>query len=205
MMQRAEMKQHSRQTLKKGIPSLVVNWLIPLVLYSLLRGIVATDTAALAISGAVPALWVIVQMLGVRQIDWIGLLGAASFGAACLISVLSGGGSMPLKLYHPVVACLIGVVALASVAIQKPLALILFRSLKAGDPERFNKLVVRRKFSHATSVFGSLFIMDGIVHVIIAFSLSTGMFLIWSRIVTLVMLAVLVLAVRYILWQKKYD
>lgn len=199
------MKQHSRQTLKRIIPSLIVNWLLPIVLYTALRGIVASDTAALALSGAVPALWVVARMIGVRRIDWIGLLGAAGFGGACLISAWTGGESLPLKLYHPVVACLIGIAALASVAAGKPLALVLFRLLQAGDPGRFDKPAVRRKLAQATTVFGSLFVTDGIVHVILVYSISTGMFLIWSRVVTLVMLTGLVLSVRHILWRNKQE
>jgi len=200
---KAEMKQHSRHALQKVIPSLAVNWLIPLVLYALLRGSVPTDAAALAIAGAVPGVWVVLQMLISRRIDWIGVLGLAGFGIACLISVLSGGGSMPLKLYHPVVACAIGIAALGSVAIGKPLALVFLRSLGKGDAGRFDLPAVRRKLSSATTVFGAMFLLDGIVHVIMAYSLSTGMFLVWSRVVTLAALAILVLWVRHILWHKK--
>ncbi len=196
------MKRHYRQSLIKLIPSLVINWLIPIVLYSFLRSYVATDTVALAISGAVPTLWVMIQMFRIRRIDWIGLLGAAGFGAACFISFLSGGESLPIKLYHPIVACLIGVIALVSVVIQKPLGLVLIRSLKIGNPGFFNSPAARRKFTLATVIFGMLLIVDGIIHVIMALSLSTSVFLIWSKIVSLIMAVILFFAVRHILWQK---
>ncbi|MBB6730822.1 VC0807 family protein [Cohnella zeiphila] len=203
MYPKADMKQHSRQALRKVIPSLAVNWLVPLILYSLLRDSVPTDAAALAIAGAVPGVWVVFQMLIARRIDWIGLLGLAGFGAACLISVLSGGGSMPLKLYHPAAACAIGIAALGSVALNKPLALLFFRSFGKGDSARFDIPAVRRKMTQATAVFGSLFLLDGIVHAMMAYSLSTGAFLVWSRVVTLGALAILVLWIRHILWHKK--
>lgn len=201
MTQREPMKKNPQKALKT---SLLVSWLLPLILYLLLRSHVSTDTAALAISGAVPALWVIMQMLRTRRIDWIGFFGIAGFGVAYLISLLLGGGSLPLKLYHPVIACLIGTVALVSVAVQKPLALVLIRSLRKSDPERFNIPTVRRKFMLVTSIFGILLIIDGIVHVIMALLLSTGMFLIWSRLVTLSVLVMLVVSVRYLLFQHKY-
>lgn len=199
MFEKADMNRRSRPALKRLAASLAVNWLLPLLAYSLLRSHFSTDTAALAVSAAIPAAWVIIQMIGLRRMDWIGLLGICGFGLAGLISAVTGGGSLPLKLYHPAVTCLLGLLSLISVAVKKPLLPALLGAFKTGNPQRFGEPAVRRKFTVLTGIWGFLFLADGTAHLILAFSLSTGMYLVVSRIVTLAMLVILFAASKRIM------
>ena len=74
----------------KFLLSLAINGVVPLILYALLRPLVASDTTALAVSGAIPLLWTLVQWLRCRRINWINGTSVLGFGIALGISILTG-------------------------------------------------------------------------------------------------------------------
>jgi hypothetical protein len=161
------------------------------------------DANALAISPAIPAMWTIVLWVIRRRVDWIGLLGMFGFAVALAVSVLSGEGSLPLKLYHPAVAGTTGILFLISVLLRKPLLITLLRTFKLGDPQRFNMPLVHKKFTIVTAVFGVVLLIDTVIQVFMALTLSTGTYLIASRAITLTMLAILFVIVRWSMRRKK--
>lgn len=139
-----------------------------MVLYSLLRSNLATDTGALAISGAIPAIWIIVHWVKRNRVDWISLLGMFGLAIALVVTILSGRDSLSLKLYHPAVAGTIGAIFLFSVVIRKPLLITFFTSFKFGDLQRFNQPLVRKKITIVTAVIGVVLLIDTLIQVVMA-------------------------------------
>ncbi|MGG1513960.1 VC0807 family protein [Paenibacillus oryzisoli] len=202
MSQHAQHKFNSTQLIKKIVPSLAVNWLAPLLIYNWLCDAVASDTAALAISACVPVVWVIATMLKTRRVDWIGVMGIAGLGVALALSMLTGGGSLPLKLYHPLITGTIGLAFAGSALAKKPLLLTVLRAAKMGNTARFADRAVHRKLTAFSLLLGLGLMLDAALHVVLAFTLTTGAFLVVSRCVT-VGLLLLLLVVRWSLQRNK--
>lgn len=199
MFHQEQMNQHFHGMLKKLIPKLIVNWQVPLLVYMLLSNTFSNDTTALAVAGVIPALWTIVLWLWHRQVNWIGVITILGLSMAIAVSALSGGGSLPLKLYHPMIAGTAGLIFLISVVIRKPLMIVLLKRFKVGDPERFESPAINRKVTIVTAVFGSLLLLDAIIHAIMALTISTGTYLIMSRIVMIAMVAILFFASKWVM------
>jgi hypothetical protein len=202
MSNKVIMNQQKQGMLKTLIPKLIINWLVPLLLYMLLRNTFSNDTTALAVSGVIPAIWTIVLWLWHRQVNWIGVIAIVGLLIAIVFSALLGGGSLPLKLYHPVISGTVGLIFLISVVIRKPLMIVLLKKFKAGDPNRFSNPVINRKVTIVTAVFGSTLLLDALIHIMMALTLSTGIYLFMSRIVTIAMLVILFFTSKWVMRRK---
>ena len=88
-----------------------------------MRPLVSSGALALAIAGAIPIAYSIVLALAKQRIDYLVLLTAAGFAIACLISLLTGGSSLPLKLHEALITFGIGIVLLIAALISRPLPL----------------------------------------------------------------------------------
>lgn len=181
-----ENNQILHKTLKtKLATNIVINWFIPMVLVILMRKICANDTIALAISGIVPLCRTIILWIRHRLVDWIGLASVIGFIMALTVSILLGGSSLPLKLYHPIVTGTIGFVFILSTIIGKPLLVVILRALKHGDLEQYSNPVNYRKFKILTVCLGFLFFADAVIHIVMAFTLPTITYVAMSKAVTI--------------------
>lgn len=203
MDRKEELNQHFNKIGKKLWINLAVNWFVPLVLVILLRSIYHNDTIALAIAGLIPIVRTAVIVVWRRRIDWIGVLGVLGFAGAFTVSTLSGGSSLPLKLYHPVVTGVIGLTFLGSVAIGKPLMVIILQTFTHSGIERLSNLESRKKLTNTTVLVGFVFIIEAVIHIVMALTLSTVTYLFMSRIVTLVGILVLVASRKLIVQRNK--
>src|ERR671936_715848 len=88
--------------LRKLLPSLLINLIVPIVGYLVLRPYVPNDTVALAIVGAIPVLRTAIVLIWRRRIDPIGVLAGSGFLLAVAASLVGGGSSLPLKLHEAV-------------------------------------------------------------------------------------------------------
>ncbi len=200
-----ESNQRLREARRKLGLSLAVNGLIPLMLYTFSRRLFANDATALAISGAVPAVRTMIIWAWRRRVDWIGVLGVLGFAGAFAVSALSSGSSLPLKLYRPVLTGTIGLIFLISVVMRRPLLITLLRAFKYGDPERLSNLANHRKFTIFTAVFGFVFFVDAVVHIILALTLPTGTYLVMSRVVSLAIILAIVVSGRLFVRRNKLE
>ncbi|WP_212910040.1 VC0807 family protein [Streptomyces sp. TS71-3] len=163
--------------MKRLLVSCVVNLLVPVAGYFLVRPHVSSDTLALGLVLAVPVvrtLWVAVAR---RRIDPVGVLAVAGFGAAVLLSLFLGGDSLPIKFNEAMVTGVLGLACLVSAALRKPLHLMVVnsRGRQEASPETVRTSMV------VTTVMGVTCLGHAAVHVVFALTLSTGDFLIWSR------------------------
>ncbi|MEK0099071.1 VC0807 family protein [Streptomyces sp. A475] len=162
----------------------------PLALYYLLRPAVHSDATALAISGAVPVGLALASAAVRRHSPWAALLIATGLGLAVAATVLSGGSSLPLKLYRPLATGVFGLACLVSAAVHRPLLMLVVRAL-AGRDERVHAALARtgdagrlqRRLTGLTLIVGAVCLAEAGVTTALAFSLPTGAFLVTSRVI----------------------
>jgi hypothetical protein len=168
----------------------VLGSLTSLLLYFLARPHVHGDAEALALAAGLPVVLAAVVSLGRRRAGPLGLVAAAGLGLALAATALSGGSSLPLKLYRPLATGLVGAACLASVALGRPLLVPLLRALARGDAAR-GRMVERvaatpggrRRLAAATAVIGAVLLAEAAATVALALTVPTGTFLVASRIV----------------------
>jgi hypothetical protein len=148
---------------------------IPILVYRLVRPHVGSDTAALAIAGIVPAASVVVRAVVRRRIDPIGTIGLAAFAAALLVSVLTGGSSLPLKLRDSVVTGALGLACVASIAARRPLVGVALRLL-GRDPGD-------RPMHAVTAIAGGTLFVHSAAHAVVALTLPTATYVVAARLV----------------------
>jgi hypothetical protein len=184
------------KSVKQMLPSLIVSWLIPWGLYTWLSGNLVDETTSLAVSAAIPAVWTVIRRIWSHRVDWIGFLGTTGFVAALTITLLAGGGALPLKLHHPAIIGTIGIVCLVSVMVRKPIFTLMLTSFHFSNPERFQDPAIHKKITLVTMITGIGFLIDAILQVAMALTLTTGLYLIASKIVTLSVLAAIFLIIK---------
>lgn len=166
-------------------PQLAPQWLLaallaPLALYVVLRHLTGSPIEALALTEVIPAAWLVLVAIARRRVDAIGVVSTASVAIALAIYGLSGGDVIALKLRHGVVPGAVGIIALASLALGRPLLLVVAQrraeldaghraeiEAKLAQPDRRRALVV------LTLLLSVFFTLDGAVQIMLAFIVST--------------------------------
>jgi hypothetical protein len=190
-MSQREANQRLRQARSKFILSLVINGIVPLVVYTLVHPLLANDASALAIAGAVPAARTVTLWLWRRRVDWIGVYAIVGFAIACAAAALSGGNSFLLKVHGSLLTGTIGLVCLISVIIGQPVLLPVLqafsqsdRTPSSGGATGSSNAASRRSSAIVTAVIGCTFLADAAAHIVLALTVPTGTFLVMSRVVT---------------------
>jgi mannose/fructose/N-acetylgalactosamine-specific phosphotransferase system component IID len=93
-----------------------------LIAYFVVRPLVGSDAAGLAVAGAVPAVCTIALVLAQRRVDLWAAAISVGYGVGCVVSLLAGGSSLPLKLHEAALTFLLGVVLLGAVLVRCPSA-----------------------------------------------------------------------------------
>lgn len=165
--------------------SFVISHFVPLITYFVVRPHVASDTEALAIAWFIPLGWTLGSSAWFRRLDVIGLIGIAAYGVALFVSVFFGLGALPLKLHHAAAAVVVGLVCLVSVAIGRPILLLLVRGITkaaGGDaPVRVAtdpRSRTGRTLRSLTLLVGIACLADAALQTALAITLSTGAFLV---------------------------
>lgn len=164
---------------RRLVASVLVNLLVPVVGYFLLRRYVTSDALALGLVAAIPVVRTLGVLMWRRRVDPIGVLAAIGLGVAVVVSLLSGGSALPLKFSEAMLTGVLGVACLVSVAVGKPLHL-LFAKRGASRPLPPQAVHTSRV---VTLVMGVAFLLHATVHVVFALTLPTGEYLIASRLV----------------------
>lgn len=162
------------QRSKRLAASAIVNVLAPGLIYPLIRSSVTSDSAALAIAGAIPVVFMLVILLWQRRVDFVAVFAAVGFCIGCLASVLLGGNSLPLKLHDAVVTFSVGMVLLCAVLIRRPLPL--GRLLRVPDS-------TQRLDTSLGTMIGGFLVLHALLRLTLALSLPTSTFVITSRVV----------------------
>jgi hypothetical protein len=173
----------SRQKLRR----LALVLLAPLAVYAIVRPLVATDALGLGIAGAIPILYSIVLSIRLRSIDYLVLLSAVGFSIACVVSLLAGGSSLPLKLSEATITFVIGIVLLIATLIRRPIALA--HLLRIPSP-------TKQIDGSLGAMIGGFLVLHALLHLTLAVSLSPSSYLVLSRVIDWGTLALGFLALR---------
>ena len=187
---------------RRAPAALVVAALAPLAVYYLLRPF-TSDAVALACSAAIPVLGTLIAAATRRRTGPLALLAVVAFGAALAATVLEGGDTLPLKLYRPIATGVFGLACLISLAVHRPLLLMLAgrtarRQTRGGQvaAQAIGSPAGRRKLGTFTLVVGLTAVAEAAATTILALMLPTPTFVLVSRLVrwTILGIGVLVLA-----------
>ena len=180
---------------KTAIALACLGSLAPPALYLLLRPLVHGDAVALGVAAAVPVVATVAAAIWRRQARLLSLLPVVGLGAAVVATLVSGGRSLPLELYRPVATGIVGLALLASAAMGRPLLVPVLRML-IRDPARRAEVdlalarpTARHRLTVVTAVLGVGLLIEAAGTVVLAFSVSVGVYLVASRAIRLVVLA----------------
>jgi hypothetical protein len=183
--------------------SAALNFGAPLLAYTLLRPHVASVVEALAIAAAIPVAVTLAKLAWRRRLDPVGVFSAISFALGVLVAWLSGGSPLAIELHEPVATGIIGLACLASVAVRRPLHLVVLRYLArtnpqaariASDPES------RRTGGVATVIIGATFLAHAAAITALALTEPAGTFLALQHPVGLPVFAV---GLAALLWYRR--
>lgn len=187
------------------VAGLVLTW----IAYLIIRALTGSSVGALIITDAVPSTWLLVVMIARRRIDPIAVLSAATVLIALAAYALTGGDPLAIKLRRGAVTGTMGVAALASVALGRPILLVVAQSvarLNTDSPEmaaRLTEPARRRAITILTAIIGATFALDGASQIVLALTVPTGMFVADSTAARIVVLGTgLVICVQYLRRQK---
>lgn len=168
--------RRSPARLLHGIAVLVV----PSVAYFAVRSAMSSDAAALAISGALPLGYQIVLVLVRRRVDPWAVVSGLGFAVACLVSLLAGGSSLPLKLHVAAVTFVAGLVLLVAALVRRPVPL--GRLLKVPHADR-------RLDATLSVLVGGFLALHALLHLALAVTLPTATYVLAGRAIDLTTLA----------------
>jgi hypothetical protein len=162
---------------------LLAGLLLPLAAYLLIRGAIGSATGALAITDAISAAWLLAVGIARRRLDPVAVVAAVSVTIALAAYALTGGDPLALKLRRGVITGTLGLTALGSVALGRPLLLVVAEHIAKLNPERRPAIEARlaapdrrRAVTILTAIIGLTFAIDGASQITLALTVPTRMF-----------------------------
>jgi hypothetical protein len=178
-----------RLTLGAGI-------VLPVTAYVVLKATTHNTTDALAVTETIPVVWVLAGGLLRRRLNPIAVIAAVVLGSALVITAVTGGSALPLKLRRASVTGPLGIACLLSVAIHRPLLPALLQLVARSVPARATGLVDRlhrgiaeNRASVLTAIVGITLLADAVAQVTLALTVSTTVFIGTSRLARIILAA----------------
>jgi len=192
------MENKRQYSLKTLVPNLIILVAAPLALYFILHCLNFGDTLALAVAGCIPVIRTLTQFIVKKKLNIIGIISVSGFMLACLMTAVFGGGTLILKLYRPIITAAVGIIALLSAAVKKPIVALLLHRISGAGPDYFKdeKRIYRAQIS--TVAFGFFFVADALLHIFVALTLPTVTYMVASRVITIGLIALLFVVMRFI-------
>lgn len=179
----------TRSALRGMLPSIVVNGVLPFLLYQALKRSGVAAVPALSAGAIFPVVSTAVGWLRTRQADVIGLISLFFIVIGVVTSLLSGDVQFTL-LKESFLTGLNGLIFFGSLFTARPLMFYMARQVSTGgDPEAIANWNARWQFPmfrHAmrtmTSVWGGVFLADALIRVALVFILPISTFLVVSQV-----------------------
>ncbi|GAA4971187.1 hypothetical protein HD597_007289 [Nonomuraea thailandensis] len=162
----------------------VVSFLVPPAAYALIRPHTGADATALAVAAGIPLVWTAAEFARHRRLDPIGVTAVLGYAVALVVLLLSGGDPLVLKLHEAVLTGPLGVLGLVSVAVGRPLHLVLLHRLaprNARAAATLRRPDIHRIASVMTTIVGATLAVHALVLLVLALRLPTGVFLAVGR------------------------
>ena len=162
---------------------LAAGLVLPLAAYLAIRAVIGSSTGALAITEAVPATWLLIGAIVGRRVDPIAVVSVLTVAIALAAYALTGGDPLALKLRRGAVTGTVGIAALASVALGRPLLVLVAEHVGKLDPQRRPEIEARladparrRALRILTAIIGLSFALDGASQIALALTVPTRLF-----------------------------
>jgi hypothetical protein len=186
---------------------LLAGLILPLGAYLVIRAAIGSATAALVITEAIPATWLLVVGIARRKFDPIAVVSTVTVAVALAAYALTGGDPLALKLRRGAVTGTLGIAALASVALGRPLLLMVAEHTSKGNLDPQGRLAApdrRHAIAILTAIIGLTFTIDGASQIALALTVPTGTFIADSTAARIVVLGTgLIVTTLYFRHQKE--
>lgn len=174
-----------RTALRRLLPRLLINGVLPFILYRVIRSSFPTsDLVALSIAAVPALLQTVITFVRKRRIDLLGALVVGGFALGIAVVLLTGNARFLLireSLFHAA----LGIVCLVSLLFPKPLLFVAYRYVltgggsldRAGIDELWHYATIRSTFRILTGVVGAVLVVLMALRVFLVFFLSISTFL----------------------------
>lgn len=181
-------------------PNLLVAGVLPIVGYGLLRPHVGSDAVALGAVLVFPLAEIGYERRRLGHLEPIGVIALIGIVAGLAGALLLHGNDFLLKIRDSLLTGVFGVVCIATLPLGRPAMYHLGKAFAtAGDPERraqFDQMVglpgVVTRFRTVTAVWGVGLCAEAACRVLLAVTLSTGVFLVVAQLIGFGMLGSLI-------------
>lgn len=189
---------------------LLAGLVLPLVTYLLIRAVTGSSVGALVITDAVPSAWLLVVGIARRRVDPIAVLSATTIMIALAAYALTGGDPLAIKLRRGTVTGTIGIAGLASVALGRPLLLLVAENVAKLNPDRpelaarLAQPARRGTLTILTAIIAATLAIDGASQIALALTVPTASFVADSTAARIAVLGTgAVVTIQYLRNQKK--
>lgn len=161
---------------------LLAGLVLPLIAYVIIRALTGSSIGALAITDAIPSAWLVAVGIARRRVDPVAVISATTVLIALAAYALTGGDPLAVKLRRGVVTGTIGIAGLASVALGRPLLLLVAENVAKRSPDRpdlaarLAQADRRRMVTILTAIIASTFAVDGASQIALALTVPTSSF-----------------------------
>jgi hypothetical protein len=102
-------------SVRELLPSLVFGAALPIAVYFAVRSHVHTDAEGLIIAGSVSVVWIIIEFVRQRRLDFVGVIVLVGFAVGVVSSTLLGGNSYVLKVRDAFFTVIFGVACIVTI------------------------------------------------------------------------------------------
>jgi hypothetical protein len=160
---------------------LLAGVVLPLFAYVIIRALTGSTVGALAITDAVPSAWLLLAAIARRRLDPVAVLSASTVIIAFAAYVLTGGDPLAIELRRGVVTGAFGVAGLASVALGRPLLLLVAQNVAKLNPDpqiaaRLAQPDRRRAVTILTAIVATTLAADGATQILLALTVPAARF-----------------------------
>jgi intracellular septation protein A len=195
-----------RRATQGMLPAIVINGVLPFVLYQFLTGRGVATVPALCAGSIFPVASIAVEWVRTRRLAFISAVSLAFIAISVATSLVSGDARFTL-LKESAFTGLTGLLFLGSLFTRRPIMFVAGRQFTTqGDPERMAEwdgywqfAGFRRTMRIMTAVWGVAYVIEALVRVVLVFALSTSAFLIVSQLLVYSVTAAL------IWWTMRYG
>lgn len=184
-------------SIKDLAPSLLFGAAVPIGVYFTVRPHVNTDAEGLIVAGSVSVVWILIQFVRNRQIDFVGAIVLFGFLVGVISSTLLGGNSYVLKVRDAAFTALFGIACIVTIYThERPALFYVSRYLSAGnDPAKiaaYNELhelpTARHVFRVLSVVWGIGLVVEASARMVLAEVLHTGTYVAVSPFISAVVI-----------------
>ena len=183
--------------IKELLPSLIFGAALPIAVYFAVRPHLSTDAEGLIVAGSVSVVWILIQFVRKRQIDFVGAIVLFGFLVGVVSSTLLGGNAYVLKVRDAFFTALFGIACIVTIYTHdRPALFYVSRYLSAGnDPAKvaaYNQLheipTARHVFRVLSVVWGIGLVIEATARMTLAEALHTSTYVAVSPFITAIVI-----------------